>query len=67
MGGVWKQLEEKIPSCETCLQPIDESYMFTVSWIEDRELISKKFCGSSCLRNWVDEHSENVKLALFNP
>ena len=67
MGGVWKQQEEKKLSCETCLQPVDEYYMFTVSWIEDGELISKRFCGSRCLRDWAEEHSENVKLTLFNP
>jgi hypothetical protein len=67
MSGIWKQPEKKTRSCETCMQPVNDYNMFAVSWIEDDVLVSRLFCGSRCLRDWANEHSENVKLELFNP
>ena len=62
------QVEKDTPiPCHMCNQPVTEDYRFTLSWSEDGEEVSRVFCGPSCLKQWVDENSDSVKLDLFDP
>ena len=53
-------------SCYMCRQPVTEDYRFTLSWSEKGEEETRTFCGSRCLKDWVDKYSEDVKLELFD-
>ena len=58
--------EKRVIPCHQCRQPVTEDYRFTLSWSEKGEEISRVFCGSTCLRKWVDEYSDSIKLDLFD-
>ncbi len=53
-------------SCYMCRQPVVEDNLFTVSWSENGKEESRVVCGSRCLRDWAKNHSENIKLELFD-
>ena len=51
--------------CYMCRQPAVED-RFTVSWSENGEEVYIVLCGSRCLRDWADTHSENINLELYD-
>ena len=59
--------KNKTIACYICRQPITEEYRFTVSWRDEGVEEKRHFCGSTCLRNWVENYSENIKLELYDP
>jgi len=54
-------------SCYICRQPVDDQNRFTVSWNNNGEIQYRIFCGSSCLKLWANNYSENIKLELYDP
>ena len=56
---------QRIP-CYICRQPITEDYRFSVSWRVNEKEEKRHFCGSRCLRDWVENYSENIKMELFD-
>jgi hypothetical protein len=53
-------------SCYMCRQPATEDYRFTLTWLEKGEEKSMLFCGSTCLKEWVNKHSDEVHLGSLH-
>ena len=58
---------KKVIPCYMCRQPVTEYYRFTVSWNERGKEEKRYFCGSRCLRDWVENYSDSIKLDIFDP
>ena len=56
---------KKVIPCYMCRQPAVED-RFTVSWSENGEEVYRVLCGSRCLRDWADTHSEDINLELYD-
>ena len=57
---------KKVTPCFMCRQPVVEDNRFTVSWRKNGEEHSRILCGSRCLRDWADTHSEDINLELYD-
>jgi len=51
--------------CEICLQPTTRDYLFELSYYESGKRITRQFCGSGCLREWVAKELDKIHLDLF--
>ena len=58
--------KKKVETCEFCLQPTTVDYKFELSYYESGEKVTKYFCGSTCLRQWIDKELDRLHLDLFS-
>ena len=58
--------EKKIESCEVCLQPTTLDYKFELSYYESGRKVIKYFCGSVCLRQWIETELDKLHLDLYS-
>ncbi|OGD57947.1 hypothetical protein A3K78_04880 [Candidatus Bathyarchaeota archaeon RBG_13_52_12] len=54
-----------IHRCEICQQPTTRDYLFELSYYESGKRITRQFCGSGCLREWVAKELDKIHLDLF--
>ncbi len=48
--------------CIVCLQPTTNEFEFDLSYQENGKKVSKKFCGGSCLKRWVETELDKTHL-----
>lgn len=56
----------EIESCEVCLQPTTLDYIFELSYFESGKKVTKYFCGSVCMRQWVEKELDKLHLDLYS-
>jgi hypothetical protein len=58
--------KKEIDRCEICLQPTAPDYKFDLSYIESGKKVTKYFCGSVCLKRWVETEIDKLHLDLYS-
>jgi hypothetical protein len=54
--------ERIVVRCEIGNQPTTEDYQFELSFFESGEKVKLDFCGSICLREWINTRLDEIHL-----
>jgi hypothetical protein len=52
----------EINRCTVCLQPTSNEYKFVLTFMENGINIAKSFCGTSCLKIWIESDLDKIHL-----
>jgi hypothetical protein len=58
--------KKEVERCEICLQPTTLDYKFELSYYESGNKVTIFFCGSVCLKQWVETEVDKLHLDLYS-